>query len=50
MEKYNETLANLTSTDIHEIVKVKGRPKGTAKYTPEEKKEKQDLTQDDIMN
>ena len=40
LEKYNETLDNLNSTDIHEIVKVKGRPKGTAKYTPEEKREK----------
>ena len=39
LEKYNETLDNLNSTDIHEIVKVKGRPKGTAKYTPEEKRE-----------
>lgn len=40
LEKYNETLDNLNSTDIHEIVKVKGRPKGTGKFTPEELKER----------
>jgi len=40
LEKYNETLDNIKSTDIHEIIKVKGRPKGTAKYTPEEKRER----------
>jgi hypothetical protein len=40
LEKYNETLDNLNSTDIHQIVKVKGRPKGTCKFTPEELRER----------
>ena len=40
LEKYNETLDNMNSTDIHEVIKTRGRPKGTGKYTPEEKREK----------
>ena len=47
LEKYNEPLeANFDSVslypsiDIQEVIKVKGRPKGTAKYTPEEKRER----------
>ena len=40
LEQCNETLDNLNSTDIHEVIKTRGRPKGTGKYTPEEKKER----------
>ena len=48
LEKYNETLeANFDSVSLYpsidiqeEVIKVKGRPKGTGKFTPEELRER----------
>ena len=48
LEKYNETLeANFDSVSLYpsidiqeEVIKVKGRPKGTGKLTPEELRER----------
>ena len=44
LQRHNETLDNLNNTEVHKIVKTKGRPKGTAKFTAEERKERARLS------
>ena len=44
LQGHKETLDNLNNTEVHKIVKTKGRPKGTAKFTAEERKERARLS------